>query len=172
MSILHCLTSECLSYLISVWGMNIETSAEFFFNDLRYYLAISSLFLHRGTYTHIFVTFTVEAMNSFCHPAPASLSPVNLKNMKLGTTMKCEDHRHCSLHLSVKANLQLNGKSEDFIGDVDNNWGLLFSGRACTENPSSTSRDLGRTHVFPGKLLHMREGETQGILWVLRNPFG
>ncbi|XP_032077675.1 putative interleukin-17 receptor E-like isoform X2 [Thamnophis elegans] len=52
--------------------------------------------------------FSMEAMNSFCHPAPDSLSPVNLRNMKLGTTMKCEDHRHCSLHLSVKTNLQLN----------------------------------------------------------------
>ncbi|XP_063165421.1 interleukin-17 receptor E-like protein [Candoia aspera] len=46
-------------------------------------------------------------MSSFCRPAPASLSPANLKNMKLGTTMLCEDHRQCSLHLSVKGNLQL-----------------------------------------------------------------
>ncbi|XP_070611482.1 interleukin-17 receptor E-like protein isoform X2 [Erythrolamprus reginae] len=52
--------------------------------------------------------FSMEAMNSFCHLPPDSLTPVNLKNMKLGTTMKCEDHRRCSLYLSVKATLQLN----------------------------------------------------------------
>ncbi|KAG8142808.1 hypothetical protein E2320_006008 [Naja naja] len=66
------------------------------------------VFIQRHIYTYIFVTFTVEAVRSFCHPMSASLSPVNLKNIRLGTTMKCEDHRHCSLHLSVKANLQLN----------------------------------------------------------------
>nr|XP_056702462.1 putative interleukin-17 receptor E-like [Euleptes europaea] len=46
--------------------------------------------------------------NSFCHPAPASLSHVTLRNMKLWTAMKCTEGHQCSLHLSIKGTLHLN----------------------------------------------------------------
>ncbi|XP_060100526.1 putative interleukin-17 receptor E-like [Heteronotia binoei] len=47
--------------------------------------------------------------NSFCHPAPALLSHVMLRNMKLWTAMKCAAGHQCSLHLSIKGTLHLHG---------------------------------------------------------------
>nr|XP_034983991.1 putative interleukin-17 receptor E-like [Zootoca vivipara] len=46
-------------------------------------------------------------LSSFCHPAPASLSPTTLRSMKLWTAMKCAGQRQCSLLLSVKGTLHL-----------------------------------------------------------------
>ncbi|XP_028601145.2 interleukin-17 receptor E-like protein [Podarcis muralis] len=46
-------------------------------------------------------------LSSFCHPAPASLSPTTLRSMKLWTAMKCAGQRQCSLLLSVKGMLHL-----------------------------------------------------------------
>ncbi|KFV10526.1 Putative interleukin-17 receptor E-like, partial [Tauraco erythrolophus] len=45
--------------------------------------------------------------NSFCHNAPASLSSVVLKSMKISTVMKCVQGSPCSLHLNVKGTLSL-----------------------------------------------------------------
>ncbi|XP_009077474.1 PREDICTED: putative interleukin-17 receptor E-like [Acanthisitta chloris] len=45
--------------------------------------------------------------NSFCHDAPASLSSVVLKSMKISTVMKCVQGSPCSLHLNIKGTLSL-----------------------------------------------------------------
>ncbi|XP_025968837.1 interleukin-17 receptor E-like protein isoform X1 [Dromaius novaehollandiae] len=45
--------------------------------------------------------------NSFCHDAPASLSSMVMKSMKISTVMKCVQGTQCSLHLSVKGMLSL-----------------------------------------------------------------
>ncbi|XP_068020408.1 interleukin-17 receptor E-like protein isoform X3 [Melanerpes formicivorus] len=45
--------------------------------------------------------------NSFCHDAPASLSSVILKSMKISTVMKCVQGSPCSLHLNIKGTLSL-----------------------------------------------------------------
>uniref|UniRef100_A0A8D0BPF8 Interleukin 17 receptor E like n=2 Tax=Salvator merianae TaxID=96440 RepID=A0A8D0BPF8_SALMN len=46
-------------------------------------------------------------LNSFCNPAPVSLSPTTLRSMKLWTAMKCTEQNRCSLYLSIKGTLQL-----------------------------------------------------------------
>ncbi|KAI1239403.1 hypothetical protein IHE44_0012523, partial [Lamprotornis superbus] len=45
--------------------------------------------------------------NSFCHDAPASLSSMVLKSMKISTVMKCVQGSPCSLHLNIKGTLSL-----------------------------------------------------------------
>ncbi|NXP73256.1 I17EL protein, partial [Ramphastos sulfuratus] len=45
--------------------------------------------------------------NSFCYDAPASLSSVVLKSMKISTVMKCVQGSPCSLHLNIKGTLSL-----------------------------------------------------------------
>ncbi|NXD29621.1 I17EL protein, partial [Spelaeornis formosus] len=45
--------------------------------------------------------------NSFCHDAPASLSSMVLKSMKISTVMKCVQGSPCSLHLNIKGTLNL-----------------------------------------------------------------
>ncbi|NXS20833.1 I17RE protein, partial [Mystacornis crossleyi] len=45
--------------------------------------------------------------NSFCHDAPASLSSMVLKSMKISTVMKCVQRSPCSLHLNIKGTLSL-----------------------------------------------------------------
>ncbi|XP_065597598.1 interleukin-17 receptor E-like protein [Cyrtonyx montezumae] len=45
--------------------------------------------------------------NSFCHSAPASLSSVILKSMKISTVIKCVQGSPCSLHLNIKGTLSL-----------------------------------------------------------------
>ncbi|XP_009461135.1 PREDICTED: putative interleukin-17 receptor E-like [Nipponia nippon] len=45
--------------------------------------------------------------NSFCHDAPASLSSMVLKSMKISTVMKCVQGSQCSLHLNIKGTLSL-----------------------------------------------------------------
>ncbi|NWI44012.1 I17RE protein, partial [Picathartes gymnocephalus] len=45
--------------------------------------------------------------NSFCHDAPASLSSMVLKSMKISTVMKCVQGSPCSLHLNIKGTLIL-----------------------------------------------------------------
>ncbi|XP_029872168.1 putative interleukin-17 receptor E-like isoform X3 [Aquila chrysaetos chrysaetos] len=46
-------------------------------------------------------------LNSFCHDAPASLSSMVLKSMKISTVMKCVQGSACSLHLNIKGILSL-----------------------------------------------------------------
>ncbi|NWI84499.1 I17RE protein, partial [Pitta sordida] len=46
--------------------------------------------------------------NSFCRDAPASLSSMVLKSMKISTVMKCVQGSLCSLHLNIKGTLSLN----------------------------------------------------------------
>ncbi|XP_029766694.1 putative interleukin-17 receptor E-like [Terrapene carolina triunguis] len=58
-------------------------------------------------YIYVFLTFTAGIFNSFCRDAPASLSSTVLKSMKLSTAMKCVQGSQCSLHLSIKATLNL-----------------------------------------------------------------
>ncbi|XP_072856705.2 interleukin-17 receptor E-like protein isoform X2 [Pogona vitticeps] len=50
---------------------------------------------------------SANIFNSFCHHAPTSLSPTNLRSMKVWTVMKCMGQNQCSLHLSVKGTLHL-----------------------------------------------------------------
>ncbi|NWR88657.1 I17RE protein, partial [Furnarius figulus] len=45
--------------------------------------------------------------NSFCRDAPASLSSMVLKSMKISTVMKCVQGSPCSLHLNIKGTLSL-----------------------------------------------------------------
>ncbi|KAJ7329634.1 hypothetical protein JRQ81_015808 [Phrynocephalus forsythii] len=50
---------------------------------------------------------SANIFNSVCHSAPTSLSPTNLRSMKLWTTMKCVGPNQCSLQLNVKGTLHL-----------------------------------------------------------------
>ncbi|NXK55173.1 I17RE protein, partial [Chauna torquata] len=52
-------------------------------------------------------TFAGGIFNSFCHDAPASLSSMVLKSMKISTVMKCVQGSPCSLHLNIKGILSL-----------------------------------------------------------------
>ncbi|NWJ03999.1 I17RE protein, partial [Crypturellus undulatus] len=51
--------------------------------------------------------FAGGIFNSFCHDAPASLSSMVMKSMKISTVMKCAQGTPCSLHLSIKGTLSL-----------------------------------------------------------------
>ncbi|KAK4831682.1 hypothetical protein QYF61_018679 [Mycteria americana] len=51
--------------------------------------------------------FAGGIFNSFCHDAPASLSSMVLKSMKISTVMKCAQGSPCSLHLNIKGTLSL-----------------------------------------------------------------
>ncbi|KAL2308987.1 hypothetical protein Nmel_005165, partial [Mimus melanotis] len=51
--------------------------------------------------------FAGGIFNSFCHDAPASLSSMVLKSMKISTVMKCVQGSPCSLHLNIKGTLSL-----------------------------------------------------------------
>ncbi|KFQ30003.1 Putative interleukin-17 receptor E-like, partial [Mesitornis unicolor] len=48
-----------------------------------------------------------DIFNSFCHDAPASLSSMVLKGMKISTVMMCVQGSPCSLHLNIKGTVSL-----------------------------------------------------------------
>ncbi|XP_074941390.1 interleukin-17 receptor E-like protein isoform X7 [Phalacrocorax aristotelis] len=54
--------------------------------------------------------------NSFCHDAPASLSSMVLKSMKISTVMKCVQGSPCSLHLNIKGTLSLDDCRNSDVG--------------------------------------------------------
>ncbi|NXY41681.1 I17RE protein, partial [Ceuthmochares aereus] len=59
-------------------------------------------------YVSVFVfAFSGSIFNSFCHDAPASLSSMVLKSMKISTVMKCIQGSPCSLYLNIKGTLSL-----------------------------------------------------------------
>lgn len=58
--------------------------------------------------------FAGGIFSSFCHDAPASLSPMVLKSMKISTVMKCVQGSSCSLHLNIKGTLSLDGRNQLF----------------------------------------------------------
>ncbi|NWR73156.1 I17RE protein, partial [Centropus unirufus] len=55
----------------------------------------------------LYFAFSGSIFSSFCHDAPASLSSMILKSMKISTVMKCTQGSPCSLHLNIKGTLSL-----------------------------------------------------------------